>query len=54
MLDIISLIITTTALGLAKWNPRDPLIVVKYWDSNSIGDKGGHQGGIKFNSDGFL
>ena len=28
--------------------------VVKYWDSNSIGDKGGRQGRIGVNSDGFL
>ena len=27
---------------------------VKCWNSNSIGDKGGRQGGIRVNSDGFL
>ena len=27
---------------------------VKCWDSNSIGDEGGHQGGIGVNSNGFL
>ena len=27
---------------------------VKCWDSNLIGDKGGRQGGIGVNSDGFL
>ena len=27
---------------------------VKCWDSNSIGDEGGHQGGIGVNSDGSL
>ena len=27
---------------------------VKCWDSNSIGDEGGRQGGIGVNSDGFL
>ena len=27
---------------------------VKCWDSNSIGDKGGRQGRIGVNSDGFL
>ena len=31
-----------------------PNIPVKYWDSNSIGDEGGHQGRIEVNSDGFL
>ena len=29
-------------------------MIVKCWDSNSIGDEGGHQGRIGVNSDGFL
>ena len=28
--------------------------IVKYWDSNSIGDEGGYLGRIGVNSDGFL
>ena len=30
------------------------VVYVKYWDSNSIGDKGEHQGRIGVNSDGLL
>ena len=36
------------------WDGGREYETVKYWDSNSIGDEGGRQGGIRVNSDGFL
>ena len=45
-----------TILIIVDWLTKQSILIptVKYWDSNSMGDEGGHQGRIGVNSNDFL